>query len=100
MRGDRPFPSLNGKVVILVDDGLASGYTMLAAIKRVSVDRPKKIVVAVPTGSGNTAKMIAGYVDELFCLNVRSPPFAVADAYKRWHDLTEEEAVKLLRAVA
>lgn len=100
LRGDRPFPSLNGKVVIVVDDGLASGYTMLAAIKRAKADRPQKIVVAVPTGSTDTVHMIAGEVDELFCLNIRSPPFAVADAFKKWYDLTEEEALIVLRRAA
>jgi predicted phosphoribosyltransferase len=100
LRGGRAFPSLSGKVVILVDDGLASGYTMLAAIKRVKTDGPQKIIVAVPTGSKDTALMIAEEVDELVCLNIRSPPFAVADAYENWYDLTEEEALKVLRTVA
>ncbi len=100
LRGDRPFPSLHGKVVILVDDGLASGYTMLAAIKRAKNDRPERIVVAVPTGSRDTVNMIAGEVDDLICLNIRSPPFAVADAYRNWYDLTEEEALVVLRKAA
>lgn len=100
LRGDRPFPSLNGKIVILVDDGLASGYTMLAAIKRARAGDPRKIIMAVPTGSKDTVLNIVGEVDELVCLNIRSPPFAVADAYKRWYDLAEEETLKVLRTVA
>ena len=65
-----------------MDDGLASGYTMLSAIDYVKRHEPQKIVVAVPTGSKGTVEIILPEVDELVCLNIRSGyTFAVANAY-------------------
>ena len=97
-RGDKPMPELRGKVVILVDDGLASGFTMLAAARSVRRQKPEKIVAAVPTASIGAIELLAPEVDEIVCLNIRSGPvFAVADAYKNWYDLTDEEVTKILK---
>jgi putative phosphoribosyl transferase len=80
-RGGKDFPSLKDKTVILVDDGLASGYTMIAAIEFAKKRNPSKIVVAVPTGSHKTVKKISPFVDVLYCLNIREDyPYAVAEA--------------------
>lgn len=92
-----PFPSVKNRVVIIVDDGLASGYTMLSAIDFVKRHEPQKLVVAVPTGSERTADFILPNVDELICLNVRSGlSFAVADAYENWYDLEDDEVISIL----
>jgi predicted phosphoribosyltransferase len=97
-RGKKAFPKLEGKNVIIVDDGLATGYTMLAAIKSVKKLKPKKLIVAVPTASVNAVYLIEKEVDEIYCLNVRSSiVFAVADAYKEWCDLSEEEVLNYLK---
>ncbi|MBS7643186.1 phosphoribosyltransferase [Candidatus Bathyarchaeota archaeon] len=97
-RGNKPFPELRKKTVILVDDGLASGWTMLAAVKSVRKQSPAKIVVAVPTASTSAVELVAPTVDKLICLNIRSGPvFAVADAYQKWYDLADEEVVEILR---
>jgi len=97
-RGNKPMPNLTEKVVILVDDGLASGFTMLTAARSVRRRRPKKIVVAVPTASVSAIRLLEAEVDEILCLNIRSGPmFAVADAYKKWHDLTDEEVIEILK---
>ena len=96
-RGNRPFPELKGKTAIIVDDGLASGYTLLAAISSVKKLSPARIIVAAPTASKNAVDLLAPYVDEIFCLNIRETKiFAVADAYQEWHDLTQQEVLKLL----
>ena len=96
-RGNKPFPELKGKTAIIVDDGLASGYTLLAAISSVKKLSPARIIVAVPTASKNAVDLLAPYVDEIFCLNIRETKiFAVADAYQEWHDLTQQEVLKLL----
>jgi len=96
-RRGRPFPNLEGRPVILVDDGLASGYTMLTAVRAVRKRRPAKIVVAAPTGSSSSIDLLAPHVDELVCLNIRwGPFFAVADAYQVWYDLTDEEVLAYL----
>lgn len=98
-RKKRAYPSLRNRHVILVDDGLASGYTMLAAVRFVRNREPDRIIVAVPTASERTALSIAAEIDELFCLNVRRGlPFAVADAYRNWYDLGKEDVLGLLQA--
>lgn len=98
-RSGRAFPALKNRIIILVDDGLASGYTMLAALRFIRKRDPLKIVVAVPTGSFSTVERIVKSVDELVCLNIRYGfPYAVADAYQNWHDLTDKEVLSLLSA--
>lgn len=97
-RRGRPFPSLEDKIAILVDDGLASGYTMLAAVRFTKRKKSRKIIVAVPTASERTVDIILPEIDELICLNVRSGiSFAVADAYRNWYDLTAEEVISIIR---
>jgi len=96
-RGNRPFPNLMGRTVIVVDDGLASGFTMLAAARSIRRKSPKRIIVAVPTASSTAVELLADEVDELICLNIRGGPmFAVADAYLDWHDLSDEEVMGYL----
>ena len=96
-RGDKPMPDLKDKVVLLIDDGLASGFTMLAAARSAKRGTPEKIVVAVPTASMGAIKLLAPEVNEIVCLNIRSGfSFAVADAYKNWYDLTDEEVIRIL----
>lgn len=99
LRQGKPFPNLEGKLSILVDDGLATGYTMLTAVEILAKYKPKKIVVASPTGSFNAINLLASNpnVNLVVCLNLRGEPiFAVADAYKNWYDLTDEEVLKYL----
>jgi putative phosphoribosyl transferase len=92
-----PFPSLGGKFVIIVDDGLASGYTMLSAIDFVKHRRPGKIIVAVPTAPQRTVDLVLPRVDELICPNIRAGVFfAVADAYENWYDLDDKEVISIL----
>jgi predicted phosphoribosyltransferase len=96
-RGGKPLPDLKGKTVILTDDGLASGFTMLAAVRSVKKMKADGIVVAVPTASIGAIELLSAEVDEIVCLNVRSGPvFAVADAYKNWYDLTDEDVIEIL----
>lgn len=88
-----------GRTVILVDDGLASGYTMMAAARSVRRRGPKQVIVAVPTSSAHAAALVAGEADRFVCPDVREgPAFAVADAYEDWYDLTVHEASAMLQA--
>lgn len=97
-RGDRSFPDVRGETVVLVDDGLASGFTMLVAATSVKKLNPGRVVVAVPTASASAVELVAREVDLLVCLNVRGGPvFAVADAYQNWYDLTDEEVERFLK---
>jgi predicted phosphoribosyltransferase len=93
-------PSPAGKTVILTDDGLASGFTMLAAVHSIRRKRPARIIVAVPTASAPAARLVSGQVDQLVCLNIRSSRmFAVADAYEQWYDLDDREVLEELAGV-
>jgi predicted phosphoribosyltransferase len=95
--GSIPFPELNDKVVIVVDDGLASGFSMLITVKTLRV-KAKEVVVAVPTAPVKSIKLISAYVDRVVCLNIRSgSSFAVADAYKVWYDLTDKDVMEILK---
>jgi putative phosphoribosyl transferase len=94
-----PGASLVDKTVILIDDGLASGYTMFAAVKSARRRKASKIVVASPVASGNAYELIRPVCEELVCLVVsHSYPFAVASFYHEWHDLSDEEVIASLRA--
>ena len=88
------------KIVVLVDDGLASGYTMLAAIQSVRNLTPRKILVAVPTASASAVSLIRDEVDDLVCPHIGSGyVFAVADAYENWYDVSETEVIELLQSI-
>jgi predicted phosphoribosyltransferase len=100
-RGDRPFPDLTKRRVILVDDGLASGFTMLVAVEAMRKAGAQHICVAVPTGHSSSLPRMASEVEAIYCANIRSGfSFAVADAYVEWTDVTEEEAVMLYKRLA
>ena len=96
----RPVPAMEGKTIILTDDGLASGFTMLAAIQTISRRNPAQIVVAVPTASASSVDLISQHADLVFCLNIRSGRmFAVADAYRKWYDLDDRGVLEELAGV-
>ncbi|NTW92163.1 MAG: phosphoribosyltransferase [Methanoregulaceae archaeon] len=98
--GGKPRLSARGLQVILTDDGLASGYTMLAAIEAISLEEPAEIIVAVPTGSAGAVSVVSEKTGTIICLNFKDRyPFAVADAYRRWHDLSDEEVMESLRTL-
>jgi len=97
-RGQKPFPDISGKIAIVVDDGIASGFTMLVAISSLKKKEPKEIIIAVPTASMSAIQMMSTEVDKIVCLNIREGrTFAVADAYKKWYDLENEDVVKILK---
>ena len=97
-RGQKPFPDLRNKTVIVVDDGLASGFTMLVALDSVRKQQPKEVVVAVPTASMHAIHLVRATADNVFCLNIRTGRlFAVAEAYSNWYDLNNDKVVEILR---
>lgn len=101
-REGRPAPDLRGKMVILVDDGLASGITMLAGVSMVKKESPEKVVVASPVASGTAVAKIKPEVDRLVVLYTHPPglSFAVASFYDEWYDLTDEEVKDFLKQAA
>ena len=97
LRGRRPFPDLGDRSAILVDDGLASGFTMRVAVTALRNTGAERIVIAVPTGHRRSVEMIAREVEALYCANIRGGfGYAVASAYRHWSDVAEEDVVKIL----
>ncbi|MFW9926854.1 MAG: phosphoribosyltransferase [Candidatus Thorarchaeota archaeon] len=85
------------KDVILVDDGIASGYTMMAAIESVRKLSVNKITVAAPTASGSAAELIRDHVSHFVCPRIETGfIFAVANAYRNWYDVPDSEVVEIL----
>ncbi len=96
-RGNKPFPDLKNKIAIIVDDGLATGYTALAAIKFVKKQQPKRVVLAAPVASLGAEMLVKSQVDDYICpLTSDTPWFAVASFYDRFYDLTDEEVLACL----
>jgi predicted phosphoribosyltransferase len=96
-RGDRPSPDFK-RSIILVDDGLASGFTLRVAIKALRRSGVTHLVLAVPTAHSESVQRMLEEVEAIYCPNLRSGlSFAVADAYERWSDLDEQEVTKLLQ---
>jgi predicted phosphoribosyltransferase len=91
-REGRPPPDVAGKIVILVDDGLATGASMRAAIQALKQHRPAKIVVAVPAAPASTCQELRAMVDEVVCATTPSPFFAVGASYWDFTQTTDEDA--------
>jgi predicted phosphoribosyltransferase len=97
-RGERPALSLAGRIVILVDDGLATGSTMLAAVTAVKQQQPKKVIVAVPVAAAPTCQALRAVVDEVVCGYTPEPFHAVGLWYDDFTQTTDAEARALLDA--
>jgi putative phosphoribosyl transferase len=97
LREGRPFPPLASRPIILVDDGLASGFTLKTAVEALKRAGATQIIVAIPTGHEGAILKLSEQVDAIYCPNIRGGfSFAVADAYEHWSDISEEEALSLL----
>ncbi len=96
-RKDRPPALLTGKTVIITDDGLASGFTMLATVSSLRTRRPREIIVAVPCSSAAALEEVSKVADKVVAVAVGSQPrFAVADYYKHWYDVPDDEVLRCL----
>jgi predicted phosphoribosyltransferase len=95
-RGARPGPRLSGRTAILVDDGLATGSTMRAAVAALRAEAPAAIVVAVPIAPPSTCEALAGEVDEIVCALTPEPFHAVGAWYEDFSQTSDEEVRALL----
>jgi predicted phosphoribosyltransferase len=96
-RGDRPRLDVKGLTVILVDDGLATGATMRAAVTALRRQGPRRIVVAVPTAAPDTCDDFRAEVDEILCGMTPTPFYAVGAWYEDFSQTTDEEVQQLLK---
>jgi predicted phosphoribosyltransferase len=95
-RGDHPPPDVAGRTVILVDDGLATGATMRAAVQALRQQHPVRIVVAVPTASPDTSEALKVEADDVICAMTPEPFFAVGQWYEDFTQTTDNEVRELL----
>jgi predicted phosphoribosyltransferase len=99
-RDDRPAPDVRGRTVVLVDDGLATGATMHAAIAALRRQQPTRIVVAVPTAAPETCEALRAEVDDVVCAITPEPFYSVGLWYEDFSQTTDEEVRELLARVA
>ncbi len=95
-RSDRPLPDLRDKIVVIVDDGLATGATMRVAIMAVKQSRPAQIVVAVPVGSPDRVRAIGREVDRIECVSAPRGFSAVGQWYRDFRPTTDAEVITIL----
>jgi putative phosphoribosyl transferase len=95
-RGNRPFPDIKGRTVILVDDGLATGATMWAAIAALQKQQPGRIAIAVPVAAHQSCQDLEDQVDEIVCIATPDPFYSVGLWYKNFPQTTDNEVCDLL----
>ena len=95
-RGGRPPPDVRGRTLILVDDGLATGATMRAAVQALRQQQPGRIVAAVPTASPDTCQVLKAEADDVICAMTPEPFFAVGHWYEDFTQTTDDEVRELL----
>jgi len=95
-RGGRELPPLAGRTVILVDDGVATGATYLASVQALRGAGVARVVAALPVGPAETAKLIAGRVDECVILECPEPFYAVGQHYDDFRQVDDEEVIQCL----
>jgi putative phosphoribosyl transferase len=96
--GNGALPNVAGKIVYMVDDGLATGYTAMAAAKMVKAGMPSSVSLCVPVSPADSLVAVEAFFDEVYCLIAQDrPPFAVASFYRDFHDLSDKEVLEILR---
>jgi predicted phosphoribosyltransferase len=93
---DRPRADVKDRVVIVVDDGIATGATTRAALKAIRKRAPKKLVLAVPVAPTSTLQELSGEADEIVCLERHEPFYAISVYYVDFHQVTDEEVIEIL----
>lgn len=96
-RGEQGFPNLHNKIVILVDDGLATGFTMEAAVESVRPLKPSRIIVAVPVGSIEAIARLNPKVDQVVCPLIPEKFWAVGQFYQEFHQVNDDEITKIFK---
>jgi predicted phosphoribosyltransferase len=95
-RGDRPLADPHGRTVVVVDDGMATGASMLAAVRALRALGPKAIVVAVPVGAASVCELVAQEADDLICATMPNEFEAVGQVFVDFHQVSDDEVRELL----
>jgi len=96
-RGDRPLPKIEGRLVIVVDDGVATGYTMLAALRSLREQKPAELALAVPVGPPETFERLKKEVEALVYLEAPVDFAAVGQFYSSFDQVSDDEVITLLQ---
>lgn len=96
-RGVDTFPEVKDKTVIIIDDGIATGFTILAVIKAVKKQGAKKIILAIPVGPRETIEEFKELVDEVICLYIPDEFYAVGSYYVNFEQVTDEQVFKIIK---
>jgi predicted phosphoribosyltransferase len=99
LRNGKPLPSIKGRTVILVDDGIAMGSTMHVAVALCKKQEAKKIIIAVPVAGASAIAKFSPLVDELVVLESPYNFHAVAQVYEDWYDVSDEEVLEILSRI-
>lgn len=99
LRGNQPAAELRGQTVIIIDDGIATGNSMLAAVSLVRKQHPSKIIVAVPVASPHSLSKIEKIADEVICLHAPQDFIAVANYYNDFSEVNDDEVSEYLRKI-
>ena len=97
-RGEgKPLPEVMGRIVILIDDGLATGATVRAALLTLKKQKPKELIIATPVGPADTIEMLSSMADKVVCLEI--PPFfhAIGEFYEDFRQVEDEEVIEILQ---
>lgn len=95
-RGVDTFPEVKDKTVIIIDDGIATGFTILAVIKAVKKQGAKKIILAIPVGPRETIEQFKELVDEVICLYIPDEFYAVGSYYVDFQQVTDDEVFQII----
>ena len=96
-RGDVPYPNLTNRIVIIVDDGVATGSTIRAALSSLRKRKAKQVVIAVPVGPAETIKELEEKADRVVCLFIPEEFYAIGQFYENFDQTSDEEVIRLLK---
>ena len=96
-RGEVPYPNLTNRIVIIVDDGVATGFTIRAALTSLRKRKAKQVVIALPVGPADTIKELEEKADRVVCLFVPEEFHAIGHFYENFDQTTDEEVIRLLK---
>ena len=96
-RGETPYPDLREKEVIIVDDGIATGSTMKAAVASTRVRGAKKVIIAVPVCPGSSVSELEMEADRVICLHAPEPFYAIGQFYGDFNQISDQEVIDLLK---
>jgi len=91
------FPDVKGRIAIVVDDGIATGHTMWAAVKALKEKKPEKVIVAAPVSSLEAYELLKPEADEIVCLDIPNFFMGVGDFYRSFPQLTDEDVIEYLK---